>query len=106
VTVNLANEPGRQQVAELGLSLAPTSSVAGTRGRGVVVTGVKPDSAAAERGLQPGDVILEVGGKAVATPAEVRKDIHDYHASGKRSVLLRMRSGDQTSFVALPVGNA
>jgi len=106
VSVALGNAPGKAEVAELGLSLAPASSVAGTNGRGVVVTGVEPNSAAAEHGFQRGDVILEVGGKAVSTPAEVRKDINDYRASGKRRVLVRMRSGDQTRFVILPVGNA
>jgi serine protease Do len=107
VTVTLGNEPGKQQqVSELGLSLAPAGSVAGANGPGVVVTGVKPDSAAAERGFQPGDVILEVDGKVVSTPAEVSKDINGYQASGKRSVLLRVRSGDRTAFVALPLGRA
>jgi len=107
VMVTLGNEPGKQQqVSELGLSLAPAGSVAGANGPGVVVTGVKPDSAAAERGFQPGDVILEVDGKVVSTPAEVSKDINGYQASGKRSVLLRVRSGDRTAFVALPLGRA
>jgi serine protease Do len=106
MTVTLGNAPGKRKVAELGMSLAPAGSVAGASSRGVVVTGVKPASAAAKEGLQPGDVILEVGGKAVSTPAEVRKEINDDRASGKRRVLIRMQSGDQMRFVALPVGNA
>jgi serine protease Do len=106
LTVTLGHAPGKQQVAGLGLSLAPAGSVAGAGSRGVVVTGVKPESAAAKEGLQTGDVILEVGGKAVSTPAEVRNDIASYRASGKRRVLIRMQSGDHTRFVALPVGNA
>ena len=68
--VTLGTAPGKQEVAELGLSLAPASSVAGAGGSGVVVTDVNPDSAAAEQGFQTGDVILEVDGKAVSTPAE------------------------------------
>jgi len=106
LTVTLGTAPGKQEVAELGLSLAPASSVAGAGGSGVVVTDVNPDSAAAEQGFQTGDVILEVDGKAVSTPADVSKDINAYRASGKRSVLLRVRSGDRTAFVALPVGKA
>jgi len=104
--VTLGTAPGKQEVAELGLSLAPASSVAGAGGSGVVVTDVNPDSAAAEQGFQTGDVILEVDGKAVSTPAEVSKDINANRATGKRSVLLRVRSGDRTAFVALPVGKA
>jgi serine protease Do len=71
----------------------------------VAITEVDPNSAAAENGLQAGDVILEVAGKAVSIPADVRKDIHDSRASGKHSVLMRVRSGDRTKFVALPISN-
>jgi serine protease Do len=106
VSVTLGNTPGKQKVAELGLSLAPADSVPGTNGRGVVVTGVEPNSAAAEHGFQRGDVILEVDGKAVSTPAEVSQDIAANRASGKSRVLLRVQSGNRMAFVALPVGKA
>ena len=46
--------------------VAPASDVAGSGDKGVVVTGVDPDGPAAEQGFQTGDVILDVGGKAVA----------------------------------------
>src|SRR5262249_58487269 len=55
----------------LGLTLAPAGSVAGSGSKGVVVTAVDPDGPAAERGVKTGDVILEVGGKAVSHPSEV-----------------------------------
>ena len=53
---------------QLGLTLAPAGQVAGSGSEGVVVTEVDPDGAAAEHGFETGDVILEVGGKTVATP--------------------------------------
>jgi serine protease Do len=106
LTVALTNAPEEQHIATLGMSLAPASASDGSGGRGVVVTEVEPNSAAAERGLQAGDVILEVGGKDVSTPAEVRKDISDDRASGRSHVLIQLRSGDQNKFVALPVGKA
>jgi serine protease Do len=106
LSVTLGNGPGKQQVSELGLSLAPASSVAGAGDRGVVVTKVEPDSAAADHGIQTGDVILDVAGHPVSTPAEVRNDLRGYRASGERHVLMRLRSGDHTRFVALPLGNA
>ncbi len=106
LSVTLGNTPGTQQVSELGLSLAPASSVAGAGDRGVVVTKVKPDSAAADHGIQTGDVILDVAGNPVSTPDELRKDLRSYRASGERHVLMRLRSGDRTRFVALPLGNA
>jgi S1-C subfamily serine protease len=53
-------------------------------------------------GLHAGDVILQVGGKAVSTPSDVRKDFDEARASGKNSVLMRVLSGKETKFVALP----
>jgi len=47
---------------------------------------------------------LEVGGKLVSTPADVRTVITDARSEGKRSVLVRLKSGENTRFVALPVG--
>jgi serine protease Do len=89
----------------LGLTLAPGSKVAGG-GNGVVVTAVSAGGIAAEHGFQVGDVILEVGGKAVATPAEVRKSLADARSEGKHTVLFRVKSNEGTKFVALPLGNA
>ncbi len=87
----------------LGLTLAPASAVAGAGKAGVVVTQVEPNSASAERGFKEGDIILEVGGKLVATPVEVNDAISAARAEKKNSVLLRVRSGDSSRFVAVPV---
>jgi serine protease Do len=91
-------------VPNLGLTVAPAKSVAGAGKEGVVVTAVNPDGASAERGLKEGDVILEVAGKSVATPDDVRKELSTARADNKNSVLIRIRSGDSSRFVALPVG--
>jgi len=90
----------------LGLMLAPADKVAGSGSAGVVVTGVDPDGRAAEHGLKTGDVILDVGGKTVATPADVRKALADARADKKRTVLMRMKSGEATRFVAIPIAGA
>jgi len=89
----------------LGLSLAPGNKVSGG-GNGVVVTAVNAGGIAAEHGFQVGDVILEVGGKAVTTPAEVRKSLAEARSQGKHTVLFRVKSNEGTKFVALPLGNA
>jgi serine protease Do len=86
--------------------LAPGSSVAGSSGEGVVVVNVDPDGPAAERGFKAGDVILEVAGKKVANPGDVRKVLADVRGQGKRTVLMRVKSGESTRFVALPLGRA
>jgi serine protease Do len=90
----------------LGLTLAPAGKVSGAGGVGVAVTAVSAGGVAAEHGFQIGDVILEVGGKPVSTPADVRKSLAEARGEGKHTVLFRVKSNEGTKFVALPVGNA
>ncbi len=93
-------------IGKLGLTVAPAARVAGAGSQGVVVTGVDPSGSAAEVGFKTGDVILEIGGQTVSTPAEVRKVIADAHSNGKKTVLMRIKSGENTRFVALPIKSA
>jgi serine protease Do len=93
-------------VPHLGLSVAPASEVSGAGQQGVVVTAVDPDGPAAEQGFQTGTIILDVGGKAVSNAGEVRQALIDAKASGKHQVLMRVKMGDATRFVALPLGHA
>jgi len=106
-----SNVPNQREVPDsdvpkLGLTLAPGDKVSGADGSGVVVTAVADGGIAAEHGFQVGDVILDVAGKAVSTPADVRKSLADARTDGKHTVLFRVKSGDGTKFVALPLGNA
>jgi serine protease Do len=97
----MPDREGRADGSNLGLSLAPAG-----REPGVVVTEVDPSSPSADFGFKPGDVILDVGGKTVATPAEVSRALRSARAEGKRSVLLRVKSEQGTRFVAIPLGRA
>ncbi len=90
-------------VPKLGMTVAPANSVAGAGKEGVVVTEVDPKSAAAERGFKEGDVILEVAGKSVANAADVREAINAARADNKNSVLMRVKSGGSSRFVAVPL---
>jgi serine protease Do len=90
-------------VPKLGLTLAPANSVAGAGKDGVVVTGVDPNSAAAERGFKEGDVILEVAGKGVTNAGDVREAITAARTDNKNSVLMRIKSGGSSRFVAVPL---
>jgi serine protease Do len=98
--------PHGGEVPKLGLTLAPAGQVAGSGSEGVVVTNVDPNGVASEHGFQTGDVILEVAGKKVAQPADVRSALNDAQKDGKRSVLMRVKSGETTKFVALRLGRA
>jgi serine protease Do len=92
-------------LAKLGLTLAPAARVAGAGKEGVVVTAVDASGVAADHGFSTGDVILEVAGKSVSTPADVRKVIASARSDGKHTVLVRVKKGGNSHFVALPVGN-
>jgi len=95
--------PRGTDVPKLGLSLAPANSVAGAGKDGVVVTEVDPKSAAAERGFKEGDVILEVAGKSVTNAGDVREAINAARTDNKNSVLMRIKSGGSSRFVAVPL---
>ena len=69
---------------------------------GALVLGVDPASGAAEKGLQPGDVIVSVGQKPVASPADAKREIERLKAESRGSVLLRVVRGADASFVAVP----
>jgi serine protease Do len=99
------NQDGTE-VRRLGLTLAPAGQVAGSGNEGVVVTDVDPNGLAADHGFKTGDVILEVGGKKVGNPNEVRDAVREAQKGGKRTVLMRVKSGDGTKYVALRLGKA
>lgn len=69
--------------------------------KGVVVTEVKSDGAAAAKDLRAGDLILDVHGAEVASPEDVREKVKQAQAEKKRSVLLRIQRGGDTRFVPL-----
>ncbi|WP_024512462.1 Do family serine endopeptidase [Bradyrhizobium sp. ARR65] len=95
--------PRGTDVPKLGLTVAPAGSVAGAGKEGVVVTDVDPKSAAADRGFKEGDVILEVAGKTVANAGDVREAINAARNDNKNSVLMRVKTGGQSRFVAVPL---
>ena len=96
-------QKARSEASVLGLTLAPASAVPGAGDHGVVITEISPASPAAESGLQTGDIILEVGRRAVNIPADVRKMVEEARKQSKRAVLLRIRRGDAVTFVAIPI---
>jgi serine protease Do len=98
--------PGATDVPRLGLTVAPAGQVAGSGSEGVVVTDVDPNGIASDQGFKTGDVILEVAGKKVANPADVRSALSGAQKDGKKTVLMRVKSGEETRFVAIKLSKA
>jgi serine protease Do len=69
-------------------------------GAGVLVTGVAPDSPAAEAGIKAGDVILQVNRASVATVEQVKKEAATTPAGRPLLLLVRPADGNER-FAAL-----
>ncbi len=92
---------------KLGLALSAITpemqSQLGLEGdEGVVVTSVTPDGPADRASLRRGDVILEVNRQPVKRPEDVKNAIAKLKENDL--VLLRVRRGDQASFLTLRLG--
>ncbi|MFZ9395014.1 MAG: Do family serine endopeptidase [Erythrobacter sp.] len=91
---------------KLGLQLMPLTPQiarqlgAGENTRGLVVGGVNPNSDAASKGLQRGDIILSANYREVATLAEVETVINEATKAGREAILLRVqRRGAPAQYV-------
>lgn len=71
--------------------------------QGVVITKVDPNSDAADKGLQPGDVVVSVNQKSVHTPQDIEKGVAAAHSAGRKSVLLLVTSDGGTVFIPVEV---
>ena len=95
------------QLEGLGLQLAPISQDTrdkyqiGQDQKGVVITDVAQGTPAADRGLKPGDVIVEVQQEEVTSPADVQDRVEKVRKSGRSSVLFLVQSGDGLRWVPL-----
>ena len=92
--------------AQLGIQIAPAKDVAGAGDKGVAIVGVDPNGTAAEQGLAAGNVILDVSGKPVSTPQEVKSEIESAKSQGKKAVMMRIQTADGAHFVAVPFPKA
>lgn len=108
-----ANEaPSRKIGRDLGVSLtALTPSIHGQFGipegvEGVLVTGVRSGSSAAEKGIRPGDVIVKVGGAKVRTPSEIVSGVAAAREERRDAVVLLVNHKGNQRFVALRLRHA
>lgn len=94
----------------LGLELSPMSEELRkrfnikTEVNGAVVTAVESGTDAADKGMRPGQVIVQVGQEPVSSPADVQKQIEALRKTKKKSALLLVSDGQgQQEFVTLPL---
>jgi serine protease Do len=94
----------------LGMTIAPISEELRTKFKlkpdaaGAVVTEVEPDGPAAEKNIEPGDLITEAGERQVKSPVDVEGRVKELKDEGRSSILLLVlktaRNGDP-HFVAV-----
>ena len=87
-------ELGKVELSDLGIEVEKAED-----GNGVRITKLDPKSEAADRGLKPGDIILEVAGEDITSPGDVASALKD--AKGKK-ILMLVRSGDRQTYITLP----
>ncbi len=106
IDVEIGTFPDEQQVA--ALTVSPEENILGRLGlalaespAGVVIQSVAPASEAAEKGLRPGDVIVEIAGHDVDRISDLVADITKARDADRKSVLILVRSERGQRFVAL-----
>lgn len=70
---------------------------------GVLVTKVKPLSAASKAGIVPGTVIVEMNKQKVASPDDAAELYLDAKEQGKESVLMLVHQAGSDRYLALPI---
>jgi len=109
-----AKKSGKAETAEvsldqLGISLTGISDATREKfkldddAKGVVVTKVAGDSSAAEKGIRPGDRIIEVSQQEVSKPFQVAAAVAKAKEEGRKSVLLLIEGQGGLRFVAVRV---
>lgn len=105
------SEPQNKDVDTLGMKLSAITPELrqqfdfGEDVSGVVVTEVDGDGSAAEKGIRPGDIVVEVQQEAVTSPQQVLDKVKAVQKENKRSVLLLLQRAGEKRFVAVRLDN-
>ncbi|MHB1219515.1 MAG: DegQ family serine endoprotease [Alphaproteobacteria bacterium] len=99
-------------VSELGMTMTALTDDVRQRFQldkevnGVLITAVAPNSSAAERGISPGDIILQVQDEKVSTPGQIQAKVAKIKKDGGKTVvvLIQRSRGGQNAFVPLKIG--
>ncbi len=100
-----SEEPGNDwgmQVAENSPEIAKRMNLESSKG--VVIQGVRPDTPAADAGLQPGDIVLEINHDKVGSVNDFVAKAKDSKKTNKPALLLVQRGSASMYTVIKPQG--
>ncbi|MEZ5831156.1 MAG: DegQ family serine endoprotease [Dongiaceae bacterium] len=99
-------------VAQLGATLAPVNDTTRQQfgladdAQGVVVADLNQDSALADQGVRPGDVIERINDHKVTNPSDVAAALHDARADNRSVVVMLIARDGNDHFVAVQIGQS
>jgi serine protease Do len=102
-------ETSGKKLGALGLTLGEATPPIRERfkldaaARGVVVTEVADDGVAFEKGVRPGDLIVEVSQQEVTTPKQVIDKVDAARKNGEKRILLLIEGQSGLRFLALSI---
>jgi serine protease Do len=114
-----AAQPGEESgpsasdtVDQLGATLAPVNDLTRQQfglsedAKGVVIADLEQDSALAEQGVRPGDVIERVNDRKIANPSDVAKALEDAQADKRSVAVMLIESDGNDRFVAVQISQS
>jgi serine protease Do len=107
------SSPGASDtIDQLGVTLAPVNDLTRQRfglsenSKGVVIADLDQDSALAEQGVRPGDVIERVNDHKIANPSDVAKALRDAQADKRSVAVMLIDSDGNDRFVAVQISQS
>ncbi|MBL6945769.1 MAG: DegQ family serine endoprotease [Rhodospirillales bacterium] len=105
-------EGTEKSIDALGMTLAMISDALrqryelGEEAKGLVVTAVSEGGPASEKGISPGDVVVEISQEDVTGPGQVDELIKSAETAGRKSVLLLVEGQGRLRFVAVRIAKS
>lgn len=85
-------------LADLGLTVGPSDD-----GKGLAITGIDPNSDAADKGIKEGETITSVNNQDISSADDVVRVLNQAKKDGRTRALFQIQSKDGSRFVALPI---
>ena len=98
------------EIKSLGMSVASLSDEVRERfeleedAKGVIVVAVDNDGQASEKGMRPGDLVVEASKQEISKPSEIEDRIKEARKAGRKSILLLVEGQSGLRYVGLNIG--